>query len=102
MKFKEPVGVYFAHHNNEALHVESGQTITGYLNIEQVEMLGDGMSPSVSIQTQNVWECPLDRWKEVGVSPEDHLKIDGETWVVEEDPRDTVVARIRLRKPYAE
>lgn len=100
MKFKEPVGVYFAHHNDEALHVASGQTIEGYLDVQQLSIQGDDLMPAVSLDAEIYWECLVERWNAVGVRTEDVLRIDGIDYRVQEPPRDRVVARVLLRREH--
>ena len=102
MAFEEPVDAYFADFQDEALHVASGQTIVGYLDVEQFSVTGDDLMPSLATEAETYWECPLARWKEVGVLPEEVLRIDGIDYLVEEQPRNRVVARLKLRlvHPY--
>jgi hypothetical protein len=98
MAFKEPVGAYFAHHRDEAVHVPSGQTIVGYLNLESVGVQGSDLSPDINFEQEPRWECSRAKWHELGIRSEDHLLIDGETWIIEGEPKGRVIADVPLRR----
>lgn len=100
MAFEEPTGVYFADFQDMALHVPSGQTIEGYLDVQQLSIQGDDLMPAVSLDAEIYWECLLDRWKAVGVRTEDILRISGIDYRVQEPPRDRVIARVLLRREH--
>jgi len=102
MAFQEPVGAYFAHFADEALHVASGTTIKGYLDVQQLSIQGDDLMPAVSLDAEIYWDCVLADWLAAGVRPDDILRVEDIDYRVQEPPRDRVIARVLLRRvhPY--
>ena len=97
--FEEPTAAYFADFQDVALHVVSGHTIRGYLNLEPVDVRPGGAMPDVRIDNAPEFQCSRVDWDAARVRNGDELEIRSSRWVVKETPREPVVVRVRLGRP---